>query len=196
MMDDIVGWFSGPQQTEIIKLLSKYNYPECIGVEVGSLHGRSSYAISTAINKGKLYCIDLWDGRDSYNDNFSMEIILAHKLPIKGSFSTKENFLKNVASRPNIVAIQACSPYDVADWNLPIDFIFLDTDHTNPNDRDNIDFWLPKIKSGGMFVGHDFYQDRRFPDVNTNVEFMEDLLKQKVTLVPHTPIWYFNITKT
>ena len=89
-MNDIPGWFHGPHQTETIKLLWKYNYPGCVGVEVGCLHGRSSYAISVAINKGTLYCIDLWDGRDSYDPQFSDEMITKHKLPPKESYNIKQ----------------------------------------------------------------------------------------------------------
>jgi predicted O-methyltransferase YrrM len=194
-MNDIPGWFHGPHQTETIKLLWKYNQPDCVGVEVGCLHGRSSYAISLAIHKGTLYCIDLWDGRDSYDQRWNDELIAKYNLPPKGSFNIKETFLKNTEGRKNIVAIQGSSPEVVKDWTKPIDFIFLDSSHLNPNDRDNIDFWLPKIKPGGTFLGHDWYEDHRIPDVNVNVEYMEDLLKQKVTIIPRTSIWYFTLPK-
>jgi len=194
-MNDIPGWFHGPHQTETIKLLWKYNYPGCVGVEVGCLHGRSSYAISVAINKGTLYCIDLWDGRDSYDPQFSDVMITKHKLPPKESYNIKETFLKNTEDRKNIVAIQGSSPEVVQDWTKPIDFIFLAASHYNPSDRNNIDFWLPKIKPGGIFLGHDWYEDRKIPDVNTNVEYMEELLKQKVTIIPKTSIWYFTLPK-
>jgi predicted O-methyltransferase YrrM len=192
-MNNIPGWFSGVQPLETFKLLYKYNYPGSVGVEVGCLHGRSSYIISVAINKGTLYCIDIWNGEDSYNPKFSDEIIAKHNLPPKGSYNTKETFLKNTEDRKNIVAIQGSSPEVVKDWTKPIDFIFLDALHQNPSDRDNIDFWQPKIKPGGTFLGHDWYEDCRMPDVNANVEYMEELLKQKVTVIPKTSIWYFTV---
>lgn len=191
--DEIPGWFSPPEQKEAIKLLYRYNHPDCVGVEVGCLHGRSSYAISLAINKGKLYCIDLWDGRNTHDESFPRNEKNNH--PFKDGVNTIEVFLKNIESRKNIIPIQGSSPSIVHDWSIPIDFIFLDAGHENPNDRDNIDFWLPKIKPGGMFLGHDWYEDRRLPDVNLNVEYMEDLLKQKVTILPKTSIWYFKLPK-
>jgi hypothetical protein len=46
-----------------------------------------------------------------------------------------------------------------------------------------------------MFLGHDWYERAEFPDVNLNVEYMEDLLKQKVTIIPKTSIWYFTLPK-
>jgi len=34
-MTEIPGWFNGAHQTETIRLLFKYNHPDCVGVEVG-----------------------------------------------------------------------------------------------------------------------------------------------------------------
>ena len=190
---NIPGWFPVNQQILINHLLKKYNYSDCVGVEVGSLHGRSGATIAKTINKGKLYCIDLWDGRETHDPNFEFPLNGSPHLSIR---NTMDIFLENTKSIPNIIPIQGSSPGCVSDWNEPIDFIFLDASHENPNDGDNIDVWLPKIKPGGMFVGHDLLKDRTFPDVNTNVEYMEDFLKQKVTILPGTSIWYFNIAKT
>jgi len=215
-MNDIPGFFSITEQTEIIKLLSKYNYTDCVGVEVGCWHGRSSIAISIAINKGTLYCIDKWDGNGSYQQRFikNHNTIMGvraeeHNLPDPHSHNTLETFLKYTESQKNIIPICGSSPQIVQDWSKPIDFIFLDASHINPNDRDNIDFWLPKIKPGGTFSGHDFYKNARrrhslgrspkdggCPDVNLNVEYMEDFLKQKVTIIPNTSIWYFTLPKS
>ncbi len=215
-MNDVPGFFSITEQTEIIKLLSKYNYTDCVGVEVGCWHGRSSIAISIAINKGTLYCIDKWDGNGSYqqhknkNHNTIMGVRAEeHNLPDPHSYNTLETFLKYTESQKNIIPICGSSPQIVQDWSKPIDFIFLDASHINPNDRDNIDFWLPKIKPGGTFSGHDFYENARrrnplgrslldggCPDINLNVEYMEDFLKQKVTIIPNTSIWYFTLPKS
>jgi predicted O-methyltransferase YrrM len=199
-INDVPGYFSGRQQLEIMKLLYKYNYSECVGVEVGCLHGRSSIAISIAINKGTLYFIDKWDGSVTYESAYSDEFIAKHKRPGPDNVNTLETFVKNTESQKNIIPICGYSPQIVQDWSTPIDFIFLDASHTNPNDKDNIDFWLPKIKPGGMFLGHDWcedvHSDGSFPDVNLNVEYMEDFLKQKVTIIPKTSIWYFTLPKS
>ena len=104
-ISNILEKYNGQEYEAVYQLLFKYNYPDCVGVEIGSLHGRSSYAISIAINKGKLYCIDLWDGRASSDDSLDDEFISKNKLPTKGSFCNKEIFLQNVADRPNIIPI-------------------------------------------------------------------------------------------
>ena len=187
-MNHIPGFFEGNHQKEIIKLLYRYNSPYCVGVEIGCLHGRSSYAISLAINKGKLYCIDLWGNEEVYYEENNKKIS-----------NSLEIFLEYTKNRNNIIPIRGSSPSIVKDWEQPVDFVFLDASHVNPNDRDNIDFWLSKIKPGGIFLGHDWQEGAKpgkgCPDVNLNVEYMEDLLKQKVTIIPETSIWYFTMSK-
>ena len=212
-MNDVPGYFSSTEQIEIIKLLSKYNYTDCVGVEVGCLHGRSSIAISIAINKGTLYCIDRWLGNVTYHkrrlNGFGDKFITGDNLPGPDCVNSVETFIKYTESQKNIIPIRGSSPQIVQDWSKSIDFIFLDAGHYNPNDRDNIDFWLPKIKPGGMFSGHDWVEgaNRKFSgrlirnnigfiDVNLNVEYMEDFLKQKVTIIPNTSIWYFILPKS
>jgi hypothetical protein len=131
----------------------------------------------------------------TYNVSQSDKFMAENKFPGPDNVNTLETFVKNTKSRKNIIPICGYSPQIVQDWSTPIDFIFLDASHHNPNDRDNIDFWLPKIKPGGMFVGHDWYEGPVFPDLKLNVEYMEDLLKQKVTIIPKTSIWYFTLPK-
>ena len=36
-----------------------------------------------------------------------------------------------------------------------LDFIFIDADHSEAGVRGDIDSWTPKVRSGGMIIGHD-----------------------------------------
>lgn len=112
--------------------------------------------------------------------------------PKKGTVNTIEFFLENTKVCDNITAIQGHSPQVTVNWVQPIDFLFLDAEHSNPNDRENIDFWLPKIKNNGCIVGHDY--SKNFPDVIENVKFLEEKLSQKVQTFFGTSIWKFDIT--
>ena len=47
------------------------------------------------------------------------------------------------------------------------DWVFIDDDHTYETTKANIDAWLPKVKPGGTFGGHDF--DNGFPGVDRAV---------------------------
>ena len=136
-INDIPGYFSGSQQTEMIRLLYKYNYPECVGVEVGCLHGRSSIAISIAINKGTLYCIDKWDGVLTYINDLSDEFISENKLPGPDNFNTLETFLKNTDTTFDCIYIDPSRRNEVKGK------VFLLKDCL-PNVPENIDFLFTK----------------------------------------------------
>jgi len=74
--------------------------------------------------------------------------------------------------------------------------IFIDTLHKNPSDWDTIEYWMIRLKQGGILCGHDYYTIERdgfvsFPDVNENVSRLEKLLEQPVTLYQWSSIWSF-----
>lgn len=187
----VPGFMSGIQPLILYVIFSKYNNEQCQGVEIGSAHGKSSMIIAEAIKKGLLYCIDTWDGTSLYKSEFDHETIKLRGYPEKGTVNTMEFFLKNTSMMQNIIPIKGSSPQVVKDWTKPVDFVFLDVNHKNPNDRENLDFWLPKIKKNGCLVGHDYGE--QFPDVLENVNYLEKLLNQPVTVYPKTSIWKFDI---
>ena len=185
---------SNSEIKSLIGTFSRFNKPDAIGVEIGSLHGRSSYEISKAINKGVLYCIDNWGGYDSYCDRFSDSEIKKLNYPPKGSLCTLEFFLENTKDCKNIITIKGNSPNVVKNWDKQVDFVFLDAMHKNPSDWDNIEFWISKIKSGGLLSGHDYFPKRnQWPDVHDNVIRLEKQLGKKVINPQNTSIWYFEV---
>jgi hypothetical protein len=115
-------------------------------VEVGSLYGRSSFALLTACD-GQVYCIDPWPG---------------------GAYDT---FMSGCGHFPNLVAIRACSP--AAAEEVPdVDMVFLDGDHEYEGVLEDIEAWLPKTRK--LLCGHDYGHpdypgvaravDEKFPD--------------------------------
>jgi methyltransferase family protein len=97
-------------------------------VEVGSLHGRSAFALLNACN-GPVYCIDPWDD-DRY-----------------------ESFMDECGHFSNLVAIRACSP-GAADQVPDVDMVFLDGDHEYEGVVADIEAWLPKTRK--LLCGHDY----------------------------------------
>jgi len=193
-MNTIPGYLTAEECTALREIFEKYNYQGAVGVEIGSLHGRSSVEIAQAIPLGTLYCIDGWDGYDSSSDKFTPEQQRAHCYPTAGTMCTLEFFKQNVGNFKNILTIKGRSPSCVKNWKQPVDFVFLDALHENPSDWDNIEFWLPKIKSGGRFCGHDFYPERtQWPDVHDNVRRLEAQLGKQVTNPKNTSVWYFEL---
>lgn len=146
-------------------------------VEIGSLFGRSAVAWAKSCHPSvNVYCVDLF-----------------HNVMVNPSVSFYEDFIKNTQDMPNIIPIRAFSPY-AFETKLPdvkFDLVFLDAIHTNPSDIDNIRYFLPKIKSGGILCGHDY--DFGWPDVVQNVRELEKELGVAVQLTPKTSIWRFDI---
>ena len=195
-----------PSECRILReLFATYNSEECIGVEVGSFLGRSSWEISNSISLGKLYCIDKWDDwKHTHEVSAYPHIKKSYPYsllsPALGTPCSIDLFLENTKMCNNITTIKAYKPDQLADWDQQINFLFLDAAHANPSDREWIDFWLPKIKPGGKLVGHDFNigNPSLFPDIHLNIRYLQTRLNQRVnhTRTVNTldsSIWYFNI---
>ncbi len=116
-------------------------------VEVGSWAGRSSHAILSG-SKGKVWCIDTWKGAKDPQDLTN---------PMAKERDMLEVFKKNVGHFPNlniVVKPSVEAAKDFADGS--IDVIFIDAGHTYEEVLNDIDAWLPKVKSGGILCGHDY----------------------------------------
>ena len=164
----IEGFLAEPQPTILHTVMSAYNRPECVLVEVGSWTGRSSIAIASAVPQATLYCVDPW--REAWVQN---------------------QWRANTSGYANIREIQGYSPYCVGEWSHSVSAVFLDASHSNPNDWTNCMYWLPRIQQGGVFMGHDYSTE--FPDVVANVNRIAARLRQPPQLWPGTSLWCFSL---
>lgn len=188
-LDIVPGYLSRIEALILFHLVKPYNKKNSIGVEIGSLHGRSSIIISQSAPLAKLYCIDTWDD-STIQSEFDSLTIKKNNFPEHGVKNSLDLFKSYTRNFSNISYIQGHSPECVKDWKNSVDFIFLDAAHRNPDDRNNIDFWITKVKPGGLFIGHD-YNHRQFPDVVENVQYLEKTLDQKPLIIKS--LWAFKI---
>jgi len=114
-------------------------------VEVGCLHGRSSFALLTACT-GTVYCIDPWDDP------------AGHAYP---------SFMGSCGGFPNLVPIRGFSP--AATSQVPeVDMVFIDGAHAYGAVLDDIAGWLPKTRR--LICGHDYQNgDGGYPGVEQAV---------------------------
>jgi hypothetical protein len=143
-------------------------------VEIGSLHGRSAYALLDAC-PGPVICVDPWN--DLHDTCFA-------------------SFMGSVGHFPNLVPMRGFSPGILY---LPemephleggFDMVFVDGAHDYDSVANDISHWLPHANR--LICGHDFYPDEGagFPDVATVVcEMFGDGYK----VAEGTSIWYVEV---
>lgn len=102
-------------------------------VEVGSLHGRSAFALLTGC-PGPVYCIDPWN--DEHDRSFP-------------------SFMGSCGHFPNLVPVKGYSPAVAEQVPGMVDMVFIDGAHDRKSIQDDIDGWLPK--TARLICGHDYY---------------------------------------
>lgn len=107
-------------------------------VEVGTLFGGSAAIICKARKekKSRIFTID------------------SYEIPAVNLENTKLN-LKNEGCE-EVEVIKGFSVEMAKNWNIPIDCLFLDGDHSYESVKSDIDSWIPKVKIGGLVLFHDY----------------------------------------
>ncbi len=138
-------------------------------VEVGSLHGRSAFALLKAC-RGPVFCIDPW------NDEHAL------CLP---------SFMRYCGAFPNLRPIQGYSPAAIDEHDLPdVDMAFIDGDHSYESIRADVEAWLPKTRR--LICGHDHNGEAGagYPDV---ARYVRERFGDGYAVAPETSIWYVRL---
>ena len=150
-----------------LAMLASYILPNGTAVEIGSrLGGSAKVILENAKSLKNLYCIDFeWRDNPDY-DAMALSRPAAHLSHWDlERFDTCFEFTKHYLSEHNNVEfLSDNSPYEMQWWTQPIDFLFEDSSHLNPQLHDNLEFWSKFVRSGGIIVGHDYVHEL-FPDV-------------------------------
>lgn len=135
-------------------------------VEIGSLVGRSSFALLSGC-PGLVYCIDPWTDDDL------------------------RQFMSGVGHFPNLVPIRACSP--AAGGQVPgeIDMVFVDGNHDYESCKADLEYWFPRTKK--LICGHD-YTHPAYPGVRQSVDEFFGKLGGKVEILENGSIWIVRLT--
>lgn len=115
------------------------------GVEVGAGGGWYSAKILEGSSLSRLYSIDPW-GKDLPNQRCQNGVEWYLE-----TVKTLAPFgLRSVVLR--MLSEEAVKLFD--DGSL--DFVYIDANHEYQAVKQDIDIWYPKVKSGGIFSGHDY----------------------------------------
>jgi cephalosporin hydroxylase len=154
----------------IASWLNKHNLVGT-AAEVGVMHGGYSKHVLKDWRGQKYYMIDLWDRQDK-------EIYREKTDDI--NYDVKYREAKRVADAdPRVFMLRGMSvdmapilPDDSLDW------VFIDANHSYKAVLEDMDAYFPKVKSGGLFSGHDFYNERTYPYFNEVQDAVERWSKE------------------
>lgn len=117
-------------------------------VEIGTQWGWWAVRAATQLPEATIWCIDPWNdpppGRST-----------------KGDDNFREWAKNTQECRDRIFPIRMSSKDAAPIFTDPIDFLFVDGNHNYGAVVDDLRSWVPKIRSGGLLVGHDWAGPRR-----------------------------------
>lgn len=152
----IDGWMSEKELSFLADIAEKSK----IFIEVGSWFGKSSKAIIQNLpDDGKLYCIDTFSGSIGEDHNHGSSKLL------NGHYALFQ-FMKNHwldINNGKLIVIRMDSVTAakfLLEQKIVADAIFLDGSHDFESVRNDIEAWLPIIKTDGtgIMLGHDYYK--------------------------------------
>jgi predicted O-methyltransferase YrrM len=192
--NNIPGWMH-PIEMEILSIWAQGLPPNGRIVEVGSLFGRSTEVWRRFSDPTvEVYCIDMF--YENYVANHEVKSSgSSYPIPIENKvYNALKEFHNNVKDFKNFKFIQAELPRQIELYdNMPIDILFIDAGHTNPNDWDIIKSLAKFVKKGGMITGHDYLE--WFPDVIENAERLSNIYENEIRLNKDTSLWSVRVTK-
>lgn len=144
------GWFNHGDR--ILALVEQYRPKVC--VELGSWQGASAIPVARAIRRwrGTMTCVDTWGG----------QIVETHGTPWMLLHCVRNLIASGVSG--NVRLIPTTSQDAAAWWTDPIDWLYIDADHSYEAVRDDLRAWVPHVKPGGIILGDD-YGHHSFPGV-------------------------------
>lgn len=129
-------------------------------VEVGPLFGSSTWVLAKNADPSvRVISIDTWEPAPWID-------AVEAKFPGCKNFS-KDAFLYYTRDCPNVTAVQGYSPGIMGDWNETVDLFFDDATHGNPGFTESLNFFLPKLRPGGVASGDDYASG--WPDIVNGV---------------------------
>jgi hypothetical protein len=151
---NLEGWFNMENQyLELMESIPNNG----IFIELGSYKGKStSFIVTEIVNRNKninFITIDTFKGDSGSTDK--REIDAYKKVKISNMY---DEFIKNTEHLKNFfkVIIGKSDESSFLFEDDSIDAIFIDAGHSYESVLNDIKFWLPKMKNGGIMSGHDY----------------------------------------
>ncbi len=144
------GWFNHGNQ--ILALVERHRPKVC--VELGSWLGASAIPVARMIQRwcGTLTCVDTWGG-DVHESAGQPWMLL----------SCVRN-MRQAGVSGSIRLIPTTTREAAAWWTEPLDYLYVDADHSYDGVAEDLRLWVPHLKPGGLLLGDD-YGSHMYPGV-------------------------------
>lgn len=133
-------------RAQLAELFTELDYH--VGVEVGVETGVYAEILCKANPEMQLYGVDAWQVYRGYRDH-------TDAVELAGCY-------EQAVQRLGKYKVTLIQKYSVeAAGNFPdnyIDFVYIDANHEYPYITADLCAWVPKVRSGGIVAGHDFYR--------------------------------------
>lgn len=141
-----------------------------VAVEIGSFLGWWARRFLLATPEATLYCVDPWGEGCRVTPPGSNEELVGDGVYREWRLNTEE-------FRERCVALRGTSEEWSSKFNGEIDFLFVDGVHKVPAVLADLRGWVPKVRRGGLIVGHDW----RIPRVRRGVKkyWMDEGLRRQ-----------------
>jgi hypothetical protein len=140
---------STDQRRVIIDLALKNDWRQ--GVEIGVLKGKTLFSVLDACPKLSMTGVDQWKVLPLREDENAETYSVFDMAKIEEDVHRK--MLKYGGRCQIFKGDSVCQANRFRDGS--VDFVFIDGDHTEKGVRRDIEAWEPKVRSGGMVLGHD-----------------------------------------
>lgn len=138
-----------------VQLAKTLNRQPLVGVEIGVEKGELSVQLLKECNWTLFYLIDPWATYAESHPYYQSGDRLA-RLTIREQNDNYQKTKEAVLFAGEKVRILRDFSFKVVNQIEEIDFIFLDANHTYESVKRDLEQWWPKVKSGGIFSGHDY----------------------------------------
>lgn len=121
-----------------------------VGAEIGVEQGVYSEVLLRSAPDLILFCIDAWKAYDGYRDHRTQS-------KLDGFMAATQERLEPYQSRYRLYrdfSVDAARQFE----NGSLDFVYIDANHSLQHVIQDLEAWVPKVRSGGIVAGHDFSQ--------------------------------------
>lgn len=137
------------------------------GVEIGVQSGFYSHQILSESKLETLYSVDPWI---NFSDEEYVDVANVSQEEQDGLYLQTIKFLMKFKTRSVCMRLTSEDAANVFQKDF-FDFVYIDANHSYEGCKGDMNSWWPKLRSGGVFAGHDYILDGIYNTENKPTEF-------------------------